>query len=261
MSTSERSLSRGRASGFQLTGRGGAGNFRSPSREPVPGERGPDDYSDTRGRDPIPSLDPNVVTSTGRGGAGNIRSPSRDAVRGEDKSFEGSPTRSEQRGRGYDRDLISTIDNANDTGVHSFGRGGKGNMSPSPPNSQSRSRSREPIHAAGRGGFGNIHAGGPSEKVIEEQDESERAAHLHPPGLHSTGRGGAANLSSGKVPYPEGAGNPHGANHPHKSHEHETESFGRGGRGNISRDHSREPGPRNTHNAPSGLAQSVSASG
>jgi hypothetical protein len=57
-------------------------------------------------------------------------------------------------------------------------------MSASPPDSQSRSRSREPIHAAGRGGFGNIHAGGPSEKVIEEQDESERAAHLHPPGLY-----------------------------------------------------------------------------
>lgn len=78
---------------------------------------------------------------------------------------------------------------------------------------------------------------------------------------HSSGRGGAANLSSGKVPYPEGAGNPHGANHPHRSHEHDAESHGRGGRGNISRDHSREPGIRNTHNAPSGLAQSVTASG
>jgi hypothetical protein len=42
-----------------LTGRGGAGNFRSPSREPAVG--GPEDYSDTRGRDPIPSRDPNEV--------------------------------------------------------------------------------------------------------------------------------------------------------------------------------------------------------
>lgn len=57
-------------------------------------------------------------------------------------------------------------------------------MSPSPPKSQSRSRSREPIHATGRGGLGNIHAGGPSEKVIEELDESERAAHLHAPGVY-----------------------------------------------------------------------------
>ncbi|KAN0114287.1 hypothetical protein V8E52_006783 [Russula decolorans] len=258
MSTSERSLSRGRASGFQLTGRGGAGNFRSPSREPVPGERGPDDYSDTRGRDPIPSGDPNVVISTGRGGRGNIRSPSRDGVRGDDASREASLARSEQRGRGYDRELISTIDNAHDPGVHSFGRGGSGNMSGSPPSSQSRSRSREPaIHAAGRGGLGNIHAGGPSEKVIEELDESERAAHLHPQGVHSSGRGGIANLTSGKVPHLEGAGNPHGTNHPHTSHEHDAESHGRGGRGNISRDHSREPGVRNTPHVPSGLAQSV----
>jgi len=44
-----------------LTGRGGAGNFRSPSRERGSGEPGPEDFSDTRGRDPIPSGDPSVV--------------------------------------------------------------------------------------------------------------------------------------------------------------------------------------------------------
>ena len=44
----------------QSTGRGGSGNIRSPSREPVRGP-GPEDYSDTRGRDPIPSRDPNEV--------------------------------------------------------------------------------------------------------------------------------------------------------------------------------------------------------
>jgi len=257
MSVSERSLSRGRASGgLQSSGRGGAGNIRSPSREPANGGPGPEDYSDTRGRDPIPSGDPSVIISTGRGGRGNIRSPSRDGVRG-DASREASLARSEQRGRGYDRELIATIDNANDPGVHSFGRGGTGNMSGSPPSSQSRSRSREPIHAAGRGGVGNIHAGGPSEKVIEELDESERAAHLHPAGVHSSGRGGIANLGSAKVPHLEGAGDPHGANHPRTSHEHDSESHGRGGRGNISREQSREPGVKNTHHGPSGLLHSV----
>jgi len=256
MSNSERSSSRGRPDGLFSTGRGGAGNLRSPSREPIRGP-GPEDYSDTRGRDPIPSTDPYVITSTGRGGAGNIRSPSRDG-RGEEGSRDESVVRSEQRGRGYERELIASIDDAHDTGLHSHGRGGAGNMSPSPPSSKSRSRSREPIHASGRGGFGNLHAGGPSEKVIEELDESERAAHLHAPGVHSTGRGGAANLTAGKVPYLDGAGDPHGANHPHKSHEHDAESYGRGGRGNISRDHSREPGIRDPHphHAPSGLSVS-----
>ena len=51
------------------------------------------------------------------------------------------------------------------------------------PNSKSRSRSREPAHAAGRGGFGNVILGGPTEKAIEELDESERAAHQHAAGL------------------------------------------------------------------------------
>jgi len=246
MSISERSLSRGRTPGYQLTGRGGLGNYRSPSRERESNGTGPEDYSDTRGRDPIPTRDPYEVTSTGRGGAGNVRSPSRDGVSSVDNiSPETSPMRSELRGRGYDRDLISDIDSAQEGGIHSSGRGGVGNMHGSRPNSQSRSRSREPIHAAGRGGWGNVIIGGPSESVINELDESERATHLHPPALHSSGRGGIANLSSGQVPHPEGAGDPYGVNHPRKSHEHEVESSGRGGRGNISRDHSREPGFRN----------------
>jgi len=252
MSVLERSLSRGRNPDYHLTGRGGAGNYRSPSREPARGP-GPEDYSDTRGRDPIPSRDPHEITSTGRGGAGNIRSPSRG--RGDDNSPDTSLVRSEQRGRGYDRDTIATIDIAHDTGVHSYGRGGRGNMSPSPPKSQSRSRSREPaaVHATGRGGLGNIVAPSLSEKAIEELDESERAAHHLAPGVHSSGRGGIANLSGGKVPHVEGAGNPHGANHPHSSHDHLIESHGRGGSGNISRDHSREPGVRHPHNAPAGV--------
>ena len=74
---------------------------------------------------------------------------------------------------------------------------------------------------------------------------------------HSSGRGGSANVTHSKVPHLEGASNPHGANHPRTSHEHDAESHGRGGKGNISRDHSREPGVRNTHHGPSGLMQSV----
>lgn len=55
------------------------------------------------------------MTSTGRGGAGNIRSPSRG--RGGDNSPETSLVRSEQRGRGYDRDAIKSIDDAHDIGL------------------------------------------------------------------------------------------------------------------------------------------------
>ena len=54
------------------------------------------------------------ITSTGRGGSGNIRSPSRDASRGGKESPETSLVRSENRGRGYDRDIISVIDDARD---------------------------------------------------------------------------------------------------------------------------------------------------
>ena len=49
------------ASMQQSSGRGGAGNIRSPSREPIAPGPGPEDYSDPRGRDPIPSRDPYVV--------------------------------------------------------------------------------------------------------------------------------------------------------------------------------------------------------
>lgn len=57
-------------------------------------------------------------------------------------------------------------------------------MTGSPNHSKSRSRSREPAYTGGRGGLGNVHVGGPAEKVIEELDESERAAHQHAPGVY-----------------------------------------------------------------------------
>jgi hypothetical protein len=52
---------------------------------------------------------------------------------------------------------------------------------PNSESSQSRSRSREPVRATGREGFGNVRVGGPTEKVIEELDESERAAQQQHP--------------------------------------------------------------------------------
>ncbi|KAI0055366.1 hypothetical protein BV25DRAFT_1833215 [Artomyces pyxidatus] len=116
MSSKDRSTSRGRD--LHSTGRGGAGNIRSASRDPV--GPGPEDVSDTRGREPVSARDPTLLQSTGRGGAGNIRSPSRGAK---------SPERPEHE---YDRELIATIDQANDTGVHSSGRGGLGNITKSP---------------------------------------------------------------------------------------------------------------------------------
>jgi len=231
----ERSTSRGRV----LTGRGGVGNFRSPSTDRA--VNGPEDYSDPRGRDLIPAGDPDAVISTGRGGRGNIRSPSREPVQGDGfgdtASLGVSPARSLSRGRSrtYDHESIISIDSARDNGVHSFGRGGSGNMTVSPQrdDSKSRSRSREPAaHATGRGGVGNLYLGGPSEKVIEEQDEAERASHSHEPGMHSVNRGGYGNLTASGVPYSKDGVNPHGANHPHATHSHLVETVGRGGFGN-----------------------------
>jgi hypothetical protein len=109
--------------------------------------------------------------------------------------------------------------------------------------SRSRSRSREPTYSTGRGGAGNIIRGGPTEKDIEELDESERAAHLHPLGLHTVGRGGTGNLTPDQLPHLENVSNPRDPNHPHASHVHDAESTGRGGSGNISH----ENAPKDTH--------------
>ena len=57
-------------------------------------------------------------------------------------------------------------------------------VSPQRDDSTSRSRSRDSAHTTGRGGIGNMALGGPSEKVIEELDESERASHSHDPGMY-----------------------------------------------------------------------------
>jgi hypothetical protein len=75
-------------------------------------------------------------------------------------------------------------------------------------------------------------------------EENERIAHQHPAGMHSTGRGGTANLTPGKVPYNDDPVNPLSANHPHATHNHDHLSSGRGGSGNIDRSRSREPGDK-----------------
>ncbi|KDR71295.1 hypothetical protein GALMADRAFT_254096 [Galerina marginata CBS 339.88] len=233
MTDAERSISRGRE-GFQSTGRGGLGNIRqaSASRDrPAPGT-GPDDFSVTRGREPI--ANPNQIYSTGRGGAGNLRSPSRDPKpRAEIEQAE--------------KDVIREYAAAHEGAVYSSGRGGIGNMN--------RSRSRDPSatntttnpsshtthssvkHSTGRGGAGNILSG--DGHHADSIDEAERRGHAHSQeGLHSTGRGGAANITSTPEPAVEHHAHPHHQHGEGDAHTPEYESTGRGGLGNIVRERS-----------------------
>ncbi|KAF9549919.1 hypothetical protein CPC08DRAFT_793465 [Agrocybe pediades] len=225
MAASERSLSRGREA-FQSTGRGGLGNIRqtSKSRDARP-NTGPDDFSVTRGREPINA---NQVFSTGRGGAGNLRSPSRGPAAG-------NPSIDVR-----EEEVIREYVAANEGAIRSSGRGGLGNFSdrsrsrdPASPSAvHSRSRSRDPgtpiRFSTGRGGAGNIQSG--DGHIAEIIDEDERRVHRTPnEGIHSTGRGGAANLTSAHEPNIEQP--------PHRATEFE--STGRGGAGNIISDRSR----------------------
>ncbi|KAI0030569.1 hypothetical protein K488DRAFT_72081 [Vararia minispora EC-137] len=229
--TSDRSASRGR--GFltsgekESSGRGGAGNIgrlHSPDARPI---GGPDDFSVTRGREPAPASAAGRAVSAGRGGAGNIRAPST----------------SRDRAGEYDVDRIRAIDEAQEAGVRSVGRGGAGNMLRSPERSKERSRSRGPgVHSTGRGGAGNLKAGEPAEVTIHEVEDQERfAAHyVNESGMHSTGRGGFANIRHDS----DTASNQRGAEvgHPLEHHSHDFVSAGRGGAGNIrARSSSREP--------------------
>jgi len=78
-----------------------------------------------------------------------------------------------------------------------------------------------------------VYLGGPSKKDIEELYESKRASHSHSPGMHSVNRGGHGNLTAGELPYSKGGMNLHGANHPHATHSHLVDIYGRGGSGNF----------------------------
>jgi len=204
MSDAARSASRGRER-YQSSGRGGLGNIRpsSVSRD-TRTESGPDDFSVTRGREPISH--PTQIFSTGRGGAGNLRSPSRDG----------------QKTRDVEEDVIIREYRMSQEGAPvSTGRGGIGNIS--------RSRSREPaasnptFHSTGRGGVGNLVED--EESLPESIDEDLKKYHdMHAAGgYHSTGRGGNANITSTVEPVIE--------HHLHVNSEYQ--STGRGGAGNI----------------------------
>ncbi|KAF9523686.1 hypothetical protein CPB83DRAFT_839520 [Crepidotus variabilis] len=213
MSAADRSTSRGRE--FLSSGRGGIGNIRpsSNSRDTRP-TTGPDDFSQTRGREPRIQAATEQIFSTGRGGAGNMRSPSRDPA---------SPTAASERENEIIRKSIAAEENA----PHSSGRGGLGNIT------GNRSRSRDghvtPIHSSGRGGAGNMHLGHAISETIDEEERKKLG--LHHTGIHSTGRGGAANLTSAPEPAVE-----------HTTHKaHAFESTGRGGAGNI---HTPSPAPQ-----------------
>ncbi|KAF8126150.1 hypothetical protein EV363DRAFT_595678 [Boletus edulis] len=217
-----RSLSRGRDT-FKSSGRGGAGNIRnaSLSRDERPTD-GPDDFSHTRGREPV--IHPDRVYSVGRGGAGNIRSPSRDAYK------DASETE-------YQAKLVR--EHAEATTLHSSGRGGTGNIS----GSRSRSRGPAVVHSSGRGGAGNIHVG--SSLKSEALDDEERMQHVHHETTHSTGRGGVANITAAHEPDIERV----------THHLGDLESTGRGGVGNIrSRSASRDPGGRAASKEKHGIA-------
>ncbi|KAF8837991.1 hypothetical protein BDN67DRAFT_1024804 [Paxillus ammoniavirescens] len=229
MSDSERSLSRGRDA-FQSTGRGGIGNIRrsSLSRDARPAD-GPDDFSPTRGREPVVHAD--RIYSVGRGGAGNIRSPSRDAL--------SHPISEEAIAEVvHEAEVIREYDELNT--VRSSGRGGAGNIS------GSRSRSRGPgpvLHSTGRGGVGNIRSGDAIQPDL--LDREERSKHPHHEGIHSTGRGGVANLTPSHEPDIERVSH----------HLGDFESSGRGGAGNIrSRSASRDPGARASSKEKHGIA-------
>ncbi|KAJ7099026.1 hypothetical protein C8R43DRAFT_907594, partial [Mycena crocata] len=209
--SADRSTSRGREP-LTSSGRGGLGNIRPPSTSRDRPLTGPDDFSNTRGREPAvtPSPEPR---STGRGGAGNFRSPSRDT---HDAVGEAERIRAAEAAR---------------DGLFSTGRGGVGNMA------GSRSRSRgpgsplsseplafnaantnaQPVHSSGRGGAGNIAPGPPPAY------ERGRSGQAPVDGVHSTGRGGLANLTSAPAPPPDAV-----AHHPGAY-----ESTGRGGVGNM----------------------------
>jgi hypothetical protein len=117
--------------------------------------------------------------------------------------------------------------------------------------SRSRSRSKGPaLHSTGRGGVGNIQPGDPDK--LDANDDRERSGYSHTDGMyvtdstsqlynslihysHSTGRGGAANLTAAHGPSVEVV----------QHHEAPFESSGRGGAGNIrDRSRSREPASR-----------------
>ncbi|KAI0646188.1 hypothetical protein C8Q79DRAFT_926215 [Trametes meyenii] len=234
-STDHRSVSRGREA-FS-SGRGGIGNIHRPSIDtgsPTQSPREP--MSPVRGREA--TVDPERAKSTGRGGVGNIRSGSR--ARSASKVPQNLPQTasiiSEEQANAaeYEKYVVQQSEEAAKARARSSGRGGLGNIKSK---SQSRSRSRAPqILSTGRGGAGNLQPGSNVDaEYLAQLEEEERLRHAHEGGIHSTGRGGRANLTSLPSPPLE----------PSSPHPHDYEATGRGGAGNIrSRSGSRGPTSR-----------------
>jgi len=235
-----RSQSRGREA-IASTGRGGAGNIRSVSKDALKGVHGEheDDASNTRGREF--NVSPKVKSS-GRGGAANIRSS--------------SATRSPSAGPNLgEKEIIRQHIADSESVPHSSGRGGSGNIT-------SRSRSRgpagagttvlPPLHSSGRGGAGNITREGSDQNKLAKVEAAEMLKHAQAndePYMHSTGRGGLANITN--LPEPLDAKDvPHLDSASPGPHVH---SSGRGGVGNIHAhrapdDHERGREPQGTKN-------------
>ncbi|KAF8590781.1 hypothetical protein K439DRAFT_1164069 [Ramaria rubella] len=149
------------------SGRGGAGNIRSPSRERSTGYAAAAEEHNAL----VHAAEHNAELphSSGRGGFGNIL---------------GSPTRSRSRSTSVD------------AGVHSSGRGGAGNMVLGAGVEQTivedeRERRehhvKEGVHSTGRGGAANVTTA-PSPGI------DAVPFHTPQPPIHSSGRGGAGNI-------------------------------------------------------------------
>ncbi|KAG6856700.1 hypothetical protein H0H87_001741 [Tephrocybe sp. NHM501043] len=163
--SADRSQSRGREAFNFSYGRGGAGNIRSPSRDPTAVE--PAIAEETEVIRAHVAAAAEGPFSSGRGGAGNILSNSRSRSRG--------PGVVHSTGRGgagnilpggvndtYIADLKDERERksfGHDSGPHSTGRGGAANItaSPDPPVEHAvHSRVTGEYTSSGRGGAGNI---------------------------------------------------------------------------------------------------------
>jgi hypothetical protein len=203
---------------------------------------------------------------TGRGGAGNLRTPSREPAVAPfqyDNKEDALIHAAEAHPAVVRSFPLPAPVLFSDSGQHSSGRGGAGNILHAhgaadnhvstehearpdiPPRVESGSRSRSRVgRMVGRGGAGNFKLdteGHTSDATMAQDDiearraiaEASRGREREAP--HSTGRGGAANITSLPSPAPE----------PFLAHgAHAGESTGRGGAGNIlrgARSGSRDP--------------------
>ncbi|KAI0826972.1 hypothetical protein BC628DRAFT_185707 [Trametes gibbosa] len=247
-SPDRRSVSRGRDA-FS-SGRGGVGNMHRPSVDAASPSRPTTEepMSPVRGREA--AADPERAKSTGRGGVGNIRSRSRarSAAKVPENLTQTASLVSNQAESmaAYEKYVIQQSQEAAKARARSSGRGGIGNIKS---DSKSRSRSRAPpILSTGRGGAGNLQAGTVGDaELLAQLEEEERLQHAHEEGIHSTGRGGRANITSLPSPPLE----------PTSPHTHDYEATGRGGAGNIrSRSASRGPEQSRSRSASRGPSSS-----